>query len=202
MSFFFFFYESKHKHNIFRYATGSSLMPQKKNPDGLELLRGKCGRSVGNLTSLLVTLKGLPSTYNKDLQEDKVPLFDSAETLMGSLDIARGILSTLDIFPEKMSQALGSEMLATDVADYLVRKGVPFRESHHISGQAVQLAEKLNVELSELTANDLSKIHDAFEEDVTSIWSMEASVESRSAVGGTGRDAVMEQVVKLRNSSQ
>ena len=113
-------------------------MPQKKNPDGLELLRGKCGRSVGNLTSLLVTLKGLPSTYNKDLQEDKVPLFDSAETLMGSLDIARGILSTLDIFPEKMSSALGSEMLATDVADYLVRKGVPFRESHHISGQAVR----------------------------------------------------------------
>ena len=149
-----------------------------------------------------MTLKGLPSTYNKDLQEDKVPLFDSAETLMGSLDIARGILSTLDIFPEKMSQALGSEMLATDVADYLVRKGVPFRESHHISGQAVQLAEKLNVELSELTAEDLSKIHDAFEEDVTLIWSMEASVESRSAVGGTGKDAVLEQVERLRNSIQ
>ena len=149
-----------------------------------------------------MTLKGLPSTYNKDLQEDKVPLFDSAETLMGSLDIARGILSTLDIFPEKMSQALGSEMLATDVADYLVRKGVPFRESHHISGQAVQLAEKLNVELSELTAEDLSKIHDAFEEDVTLIWSMEASVESRSAVGGTGKDAVLEQVERLRKSIQ
>ena len=149
-----------------------------------------------------MTLKGLPSTYNKDLQEDKVPLFDSAETLMGSLDIARGILSTLDIFPEKMSSALGSEMLATDVADYLVRKGVPFRESHHISGQAVQLAEKLNVELSELTAEDLSKIHDAFEEDVTLIWSMEASVESRSAVGGTGKDAVLEQVERLRKSIQ
>jgi argininosuccinate lyase len=175
-------------------------MPQKKNPDGLELLRGKCGRSVGNLTSLLVTLKGLPSTYNKDLQEDKVPMFDSAETLMGSLDIASGILSTLDIFPDKMGQALGSEMLATDVADYLVRKGVPFRESHHISGQAVQLAENMNMELSELTAEDLSKIHEAFEDDVTLIWSMESSVESRSATGGTGRVAVEEQINILRDS--
>lgn len=180
------------------YATGSSLMPQKKNPDGLELLRGKAGRSVGNLTSLLVTLKGLPSTYNKDLQEDKEPLFDSVDTLSGSLDIARGVLSTMDISPSAMSDALGSEMLATDVADYLVRKGVPFRESHHISGRAVQLAEKMNVELSALTANDLRSVHDAFDDDVVDIWSMEQSVESRSAIGGTSRDAVTAQISELK----
>ena len=182
------------------YATGSSLMPQKKNPDGLELLRGKSGRSVGNLTSLLVTLKGVPSTYNKDLQEDKEPLFDSVDTLNGCLDVARGILSTVEISPDAMRSALGSEMLATDVAEYLVRKGVPFRESHHLSGQAVQLAETRGVSLADLTASDLSEIHEAFEEDVVEIWSMEQSVESRSAIGGTSKAAVEAQIASLRRA--
>eukprot|EP00940_MAST-03C_sp_MAST-3C-sp2_P002796 g2796.t1 len=179
------------------YATGSSLMPQKKNPDGLELLRGKSGRSVGNLTSLLVTLKGVPSTYNKDLQEDKENLFDSVDTLTGCLDIARGILSTLSISPDAMRSALGSEMLATDVAEYLVRKGVPFRESHHISGQAVQLAETKGVSLADLTVDDMRGIHGSFEDDVSEIWSMEQSVESRSATGGTSRKSVEAQIEKL-----
>lgn len=123
------------------YSTGSSLMPQKKNSDSLELLRGKSGRVFGQLTGFMMTLKGLPSTYNKDLQEDKEPLFDCVETAQNSLQIATGVVSTLSVNPSKMRAALTTDMLATDLADYLVRKGVPFRETHHISGRAVAMTE-------------------------------------------------------------
>ena len=180
------------------YSTGSSLMPQKKNPDALELLRGKSGRLMGQMTGLMTTLKGLPSTYNKDLQEDKEPLFDAVESLSGSLQIACGVLSTLTVNPAFMAAALTPEMLATDLAEYLVRKGVPFRESHHVAGAAVRMAELQAIPLSELTVADLQSLHDAFDDDVAALWSFEYSVEQRDVQGGTSRRAVREQVAALR----
>ncbi len=179
------------------YSTGSSLMPQKKNPDSMELLRGKSGRTLGHLTGLLATLKGLPSTYNKDLQEDKEPLFDAVDTLAGALPIAAGVLATLTVHPERMAQALAPEMLATDLADYLVRKGVPFRETHHIAGEAVRLAEERGISLSELPLADLRQLHPAFEEDVAQVWDFQASVEQRDVEGGTSRRAVQAQIQAL-----
>ncbi len=180
------------------YSTGSSLMPQKKNPDALELLRGKTGRVMGALNGLLVVLKGLPSTYNKDLQEDKEPLFDTVDTLQASLQIACGVLSTLEAHPERMEAALVPEMLATDLAEYLVRRGVPFRETHHIAGAAVQLAEQRGVPLSALTVADLQGLHPAFQEDVALVWDYGASVERRDVEGGTSRRAVQAQIQQLR----
>lgn len=115
------------------YSTGSSLMPQKKNPDSLELLRGKSGRVFGQMAGLMMSVKGLPSTYNKDLQESFEPMLDGTKTVADSIQIATGVLSTLTIFPEKMKAALSPDMLATDLTDYLVRKGVLFRETHHIA---------------------------------------------------------------------
>lgn len=123
------------------YSTGSSLMPQKKNPDALELLRGKSARVLGNHTTLLTMMKGLPTAYNKDMQEDKRALFDTAATTRAALQIAAGVLSTLTISRERMRGALSPPLLATDLSDYLVRKGMPFREAHHVVGSAVKLAE-------------------------------------------------------------
>ena len=180
------------------YSTGSSLMPQKKNPDALELLRGKSGRSMGQLTGLMVTLKGLPSTYNKDLQEDKEPLFDAVTSLSGSLQIACGVLSTLAINPPFMRAALVPEMLATDLAEYLVRKGVPFRDAHHVAGAAVQMAELQGIPLSELDLTDLQKLHGAFDADVADVWSFERSVERRDVDGGSSRRSVLAQIAHLR----
>jgi len=180
------------------YSTGSSLMPQKKNPDALELLRGKSGRSMGQLTGLMATLKGLPSTYNKDLQEDKEPLFDAVATLSGSLQIACGVLATLTVNPPYMRAALVPEMLATDLAEYLVRKGVPFRDAHHVAGAAVQMAELQGIPLSDLELADLQKLHGAFEVDVVDVWSFERSVERRSVDGGSSRRAVLAQIDRLR----
>ena len=179
------------------YATGSSLMPQKKNPDALELLRGKSGRVVGSLNGLLVTVKGLPSTYNKDLQEDKEPLFDAVETMAGCIPIATGVLSTLTPDAEAMRGALVPEMLATDLADYLVRKGVPFRQTHHIAGEAVRVAEEQQKPLDALTVAELAELHPAFGDDVVAVWDYNHSVETRSAAGGTSREAVLAQVAQL-----
>ncbi|CAN5873549.1 argininosuccinate lyase [soil metagenome] len=181
------------------YSTGSSLMPQKKNPDALELLRGKSGRVLGGMTGLMTTLKGLPTSYNKDLQEDKEPLFDAVDNLSGSLQIACGVLSTLNPNVALMRAALSPEMLATDLAEYLVRKGVPFRETHHVAGAAVQMAELQGVPLSELTVEDLQRLHHAFEADVTNIWDFEHSVETRDVAGGTSRRAVLAQIEQLRS---
>lgn len=181
------------------YSTGSSLMPQKKNPDALELLRGKAGRVVGQLTGLMTTLKGLPSTYNKDLQEDKEPLFDAVESLAGALQIAHGALATLTIQPAHMLMALSPEMLATDLADYLVRRGVPFREAHHVAGAAVKMAEVQGVPLTDLALEDLQTLHSAFDGDVTAVWQFASSVEARSAAGGTSRRAVAAQIAALQS---
>ncbi|KAI9485679.1 MAG: argininosuccinate lyase [Benjaminiella poitrasii] len=181
------------------YSTGSSLMPQKKNPDSLELLRGKCGRVFGNMSGFMMTYKGIPSTYNKDLQEDKEPMFDAADTLSGSLQITAGVLSTMDIFPDKMRASLSADMLATDLAEYLVRKGVPFRETHHISGAAVKMAEDRSCSLSDLTVDDLKELHPSFENDVSSVWSFETSIENRNTPGGTAKSSVSEQINLLKS---
>lgn len=180
------------------YSTGSSLMPQKKNPDSLELLRGKSGRVFGQMSGFMYTLKGLPLTYNKDLQEDKEPLFDCVKTVLDSIRIATGVLSTMKINPKKMHEALAADMLATDLADYLVRKGVPFRETHHVSGSAVRLAEEKGCQISELSVADFKGLHEQFEDDVVEVFDFEASVERRAAIGGTAKKCVLQQVEEVR----
>lgn len=182
------------------YSTGSSLMPQKKNPDALELLRGKSGRLVGGLTGMLTLLKGLPSAYDKDLQEDKEPLFDAVDTLALALPVACGVLQSLTIRPDRMAAALGDEMLATDLADLLVRRGVPFRESHHLVGRVVRRAEELGCALRELSEDELRAI-EARLGDARHVWGFERSVEQRAAAGGTGRAAVAEQIALLRGQA-
>ncbi|CAE7853663.1 ARG7 [Symbiodinium sp. KB8] len=180
------------------YSTGSSLMPQKKNPDAMELVRGKSGRPIGSLMTLFTVVKGLPSTYNKDLQEDKEPLFDAVDTMRGVLPICEGVISTLTINEDRMLASLDAAMLATDLADYLVRKGVPFRETHHIAGRAVQLAEDTGVKLTDLTPDQLRTLHSAFEDDVTGVWDFTRSVESRDSPGGTSKSAVQQQIADMR----
>ncbi len=182
------------------YSTGSSLMPQKRNPDAMELVRGKSGRLVGNLVSLLTTLKGLPSTYNKDLQEDKEPLFDTVDTLGLALPVTAGVLSTLTLDAGRMRAALSSEMLATDLADYLVRAGVPFRQAHHLVGQAVVRAEALGVPLHRLPLAELQSIAPVFRADVAQVWDMERAVDRRLAAGGTSRTAVMAQLTTAQQA--
>ncbi|KAL7507717.1 hypothetical protein ACHAXN_004864 [Cyclotella atomus] len=180
------------------YATGSSLMPQKKNPDALELLRGKAGIALGRSVGLMATLKGLPRAYNKDLQEDKVPLFDAVDTVKDCLAIATGVIVTMKPNPKMLMKALCPEMLATDLADYLVRKGVPFRETHHISGACVRLAEEMDVSIDTLTMEQLTKIDSRFGEDVMKVWDYEVSVERKSSIGGTAKARVIEQIEKCK----
>lgn len=180
------------------YSTGSSLMPQKKNADSLELIRGKSGRIFGRCAGVQMTLKGIPSTYNKDLQEDKEPLFDVCDTLRGLLQVATGTLLTLKIHKDKMLAALSPDMLATDLAYYLVRKGVPFREAHSLSGETVQVAETKGCLLNELTLDDLKQVSPLFDKDVNEVWDYEHSVEQYSAEGGTGKSSVAGQINKLQ----
>ena len=181
-----------------RYTTGSSIMPQKRNPDSLELVRGKTGRLVGNLTGLLVTLKGLPSTYNKDLQEDKEPLLDTLDTLNMLLPIVAGVVATLQVNAETMRAALSEGLLATDLADYLVRRGVPFREAHHLVGQAVLLSEQRGVALSALAYADYQRFSPAFGPDLYAALDFLASVEARNVTGGTALGAVRAQLQKAQ----
>ena len=181
------------------YATGSSLMPQKRNPDSLELMRGKGGRMIGHLVSLLTTLKGLPSAYNKDLQEDKEPLFDALDTLIVELPVATGVIRTLKVNDQRMSAALDDALLATDLADYLVRKGLPFRQSHHLVGQAVRRAEELGMPLKHLDLAEYRSIHPSFARDLYRCFGVQASVETRDAHGGTAPAAVRSQIEQARS---
>ncbi|KAM8897935.1 argininosuccinate lyase isoform 1-T1 [Spinachia spinachia] len=181
------------------YSTGSSLMPQKKNADSLELIRSKAGRVFGNCAGFMMTLKGLPSTYNKDLQEDKEAMFDCYDTVHAVLQVTTGVMSTLKINPGVMKAALSPDMLATDLAYYLVRKGVPFREAHGISGKAVFAAESKNIALNQLTLEDLSAVSPLFGGDVSSVWDYRSSVEQYSAPGGTAKSSVAVQVEQLRD---
>jgi len=176
------------------YATGSSLMPQKKNPDAMELVRGKAGRLIGNLVSLMVMLKGLPMSYNKDLQEDKAPLFDSLDALTLALPVVAGAVRTLKVNAERMRAALDPGMLATDVAEYLVRKGVPFRQAHHLTGQAVARAEARGVSLDALPLEDWRAISSHFDADVRHAFDFQRSLAARDAIGGTAPRAVRAQI--------
>jgi len=171
---------------------------RKKNPDSLELIRGKTGRLFGNMAGFMMTLKGLPSTYNKDLQEDKEPLFDTVDNISACLKIAEGLVSTMEVHADKMRAALTMDVLATDLADYLVRKGIPFRETHHISGRAVALAEARRCQISDLTMSDFKSLSSQFDEDVVKVFDFEASVERREAIGGTSGKMVERQISLLR----
>ncbi|KAI2259044.1 hypothetical protein LOZ09_002354 [Ophidiomyces ophidiicola] len=182
------------------YTTGSSLMPQKKNSDSLELLRGKCGRVFGGMAGLMMTIKGIPSTYNKDLQESVEPMIEHVKTVKDSLQIATRVLLTLTTFPDKMIAALTPDMLATDLAEYLVRKGIPFRETHHIAGRAVALAEKQQKPMDQLSLAELKSVDGRIGDDVLEVFNYERSVEMKAAIGGTSKLAVQQQIKTLRQA--
>jgi argininosuccinate lyase len=180
------------------YSTGSSIMPQKKNPDTLELTRGKSGRLLGNLTGLLATLKGLPSTYDKDLQEDKEPLFDAYDTLAMVVPVMAGLLATLELRPDKLAAQLEPGLLATEMADYLAKKGLPFREAHGLVGQAVRLAEETGRPLTDLPVAELQALSSHFGEDIALALRMDTAVAQRDVPGGTAPAAVREQLAQAR----
>ncbi|WP_199425169.1 argininosuccinate lyase [Actinotalea solisilvae] len=181
------------------YSTGSSIMPQKKNPDVAELARGKAGRLVGDLTGLLTTLKGLPLAYNRDLQEDKEPVFDQVDTLAVLLPAFAGMVATLTFDTERMaSLAPQGFSLATDVAEWLVREGVPFRVAHEVAGACVRTCEERGIELWDLSDADLAAISEHLTPAVREVLTVEGSLASRSAVGGTAPVRVAEQLVAAR----
>ncbi|HEY5468166.1 MAG TPA: argininosuccinate lyase [Coriobacteriia bacterium] len=183
------------------FATGSSIMPQKKNPDFAELVRGKTGRVVGDLTSLLVTLKGLPLAYNKDMQEDKEGVFDAAATLADCLRACAGMVATLTFDEGRMrAAALGGYMAATDLADHLAAHGVPFRDAHEIVGRLVLSCERSGRTLQDLSVQELQAASPAFGEDVLSAVDIDAIVARRVSEGGTGHDAVRAQLVLARDA--
>jgi argininosuccinate lyase len=180
------------------FSTGSSLMPQKKNPDPLELSRGKAGTLIGLLTGLLAVLKSTPSAYDKDLQEDKVPVFQAADTLRLMLPVMAGALDTLTIHAGRMQAALDPAMLATDLADYLVRGGTPFREAHAVAGRAVKRAAELGLPLSELPLAELQALHPGFEESALKVFDFATAVAQRRSTGGTAPDAVRIQLAQAK----
>ena len=180
------------------YATGSSLMPQKKNPDAMELARGKSARLIGDLTTLLTLLKGLPSSYDKDLQEDKEPLFDAVDTLDVLLPVVAGVIRTMRVNADKMEGALDTSMLATDLADYLVRRGMPFRDAHRKVGEAVKLAEARGLTLAELSPEDYAALAPEFGADVRQVFDFAQSLAVREVIGGTGPRAVREQIAAAK----
>jgi argininosuccinate lyase len=181
-----------------RYSTGSSLMPQKRNADPMELTRGKSGRLIGHLTGFLTTLKGLPSTYNKDLQEDKETLFDAVDTVTQILPVVTAIIHTLQVNPHKLRAALDEEMLATELADYLARKGMPFRQAHHVVGAVVRYAGAAQIKLSQIPLEKMREFSDLFDADVTAVFDFDAAVARRAAPGGTAPQAVTEQIGQAR----
>ncbi|MBI5945997.1 MAG: argininosuccinate lyase [Chloroflexi bacterium] len=179
------------------FSTGSSLMPQKKNPDVFELTRGKSGTLIGMLTGLLATLKGLPSTYDKDLQEDKQPVFAATDTLLAILPVIAGALRTITARPERMRGAIDSTMMATDLADYLVVKGVPFREAHSLAGKAVREAGERNVSLEKMPLEAYQALG-PFEADVYQVFDPLESINKRNTVGGTSLQSVKNQIQKIK----
>ncbi|MCX7817291.1 MAG: argininosuccinate lyase [Syntrophales bacterium] len=172
------------------YSTGSSMMPQKKNPDVAELIRGKTGRVYGNLVSLLVTLKGLPMTYNRDLQEDKEPLFDTVDTVKSSIKNAKGMLNGMKINRERMKEAAYGFTIATDIAEYLVMKGVPFRDAHRIVGEIVAYCLEKRKSLSELDLKEFKEFHNCFDEDALKNLSPDDSVRRKVTEGSTSPEEV------------
>lgn len=180
------------------WSTGSSIMPQKKNPDVAELARGKSGRLIGNLTGLMATLKGLPFAYNRDLQEDKEPVFDTVEQLLLVLPAMTGMIATLKFNTELMAQSAPQGFaLATDIAEWLVREGVAFRVAHEVAGACVQRAESSGIELWDLTNEDLAQISEHLNPQVREVLSVDGSLNSRNAFGGTAPARVVEQLSAL-----
>ncbi|HPG37869.1 MAG TPA: argininosuccinate lyase [bacterium] len=178
-----------------QYATGSSMMPQKKNPDSLELIRGKSARVIGQLVTGLTLMKGIPTAYVRDLQEDKEPVFDAMQQTILSVQIMSGVLSTIVINRQKMTAALDPALYATDVADYLVRKGMPFRKAHGVVGSLVSMAEKQQVALSKLDLHDYQSISPLFEQDLYLLFDPLASVNRRNISGGTGTQSIQQQLL-------
>jgi argininosuccinate lyase len=179
------------------FSTGSSLMPQKKNPDVFELTRGKAGTLLGLLTGLLATLKGLPSTYDKDLQEDKAPVFQATDTLLAILPVIAGALRTIKVRSELMRAAIDSTMMATDLADYLVEKGMPFRKAHEITGKVVREGGEKQVSLEEIPL-EVYKALGPFEADVYQVFDPLKSVERRNVIGGTSLQSVKKQLAGIQ----
>ncbi len=180
------------------FSTGSSAMPQKKNPDSLELIRGKSGRIYGNLMALLTATKGVPLAYSKDIQEDKEPLFDTVETLNDILDVFAGVWDTMEIKSQRMSSCVDDWTLTTDIADYLTKKGVPFRESHTIVGELVKECMSQGVELRDLPLEEFKRFSQSFEDDVYGIMDAVKSVNSRDIKGGTAKSSVQEQIARAK----
>jgi argininosuccinate lyase len=178
-------------------ATGSSLMPQKKNPDSMELVRGKAGRVFGDLLGLLTTLKGLPLAYNKDMQEDKEAVFDSFDTVNSCLAVTSTVLRNITL---KEPTTLGGYMNATELADYLVRKGMPFREAHETVGRVVMRAIELETRIEQLTLAELQKFSNRIDQDVYDALSLEQTLNSKSQIGGTARARVSEALATARKS--
>lgn len=181
------------------FSTGSSIMPQKKNPDIAELARGKSGRLIGNLAGLLATLKGLPLSYNRDLQEDKEPMFDSFDSLMLVLPAFTGMVATLSFNRERLEElAPKGFALATDVAEWLVKQGVPFRDAHEITGELVRYCEENQLELDQVPEAELQKISKHLSPEINKILNVSSAIESRNGTGGTSSNQVINQLVSLR----
>jgi argininosuccinate lyase len=184
------------------FSTGSSIMPQKKNPDIAELARGKAGRLIGNLTTLLVVVKGLAFAYNRDLQEDKEPIFDSIETLQVILPAVIGMIETTKFDTAKMSGgAVAGHALATEIADYLAKKGLPFAQAHEVSGACVKLADSLGVEVHELTDEQLSGVNSMLPGDIRTVLNGVGATASRTSLNGTSEQSVSSQIKSLESAN-
>jgi argininosuccinate lyase len=178
------------------YSTGSSIMPQKKNPDSMELLRGKSGRLIGNMVAFLTTLKGLPMTYNKDMQEDKEGLFDSIDTLDLGLRVAAAAVATMTPQPQRMRAALDDAILATDLADEFVRHGIPFREAHRKIGKLVRRAIELRTTLRELPLAEYQAVQPTLDADIYTIFDFDSSIAKKNSLGGTAPQRIAEQIAR------
>ncbi|MEN2993887.1 MAG: argininosuccinate lyase [Thermodesulfovibrio sp.] len=182
-----------------RFSTGSSMMPQKKNPDAAELIRGKTGRVYGNLISLLTTLKGLPLTYNRDMQEDKEPVFDTVDTVSMSLKVITEMLPEIKFNKERMKESCQSGYItATDLAEYLVKKGIPFRQAHETTGKIVLYCIQKGKALNELSIKEFKKFSDKIEKDVYTILTPEGSIDAKVSYGSTSKRSIKEQIKLLR----
>jgi argininosuccinate lyase len=180
------------------YSSGSSIMPQKKNPDAYELMRGKAGRLIGDLNALLITLKSLPLGYSKDLQEDKEPLFDAVDSLLPALAVLPEMLRTARFYGERMSKTAGGFALATELADFLAADGVPFREAHHAVGRLVKRCEDLGVSLENLPSEELAAAHPALADLPEALLSPRGSVRNKRSAGSTSPSSVDEQLREAR----
>jgi len=181
------------------YCTGSSIMPQKKNPDVAELTRGKSGRVIGNLMTILMIMKGQPLAYNRDNQEDKEPLFDSLDTVTAAVRVFAGMIPQLSVRSDNMLKAASQGFsTATDLADYLVRKNIPFRDAHEIVGKAVQAAEQAGHDLADMSLAELKSFSDQIEEDVFAVLTLEGSVGARDHIGGTAPNQVLAAINRMR----